>query len=206
MDFGDCVSITDFICICISRFEIISFVYIFGISIYLMLCLTLSHSIPYTNGLIPYALNVIPLDLFCLSGISCRVIDYGQFSKHPTANTWSISLLFFINVVAVFVVVFLSSFYSHSCSFAWVAFWILPLSFRINQPGALFYCSSFHSSNIELKIQFNWFCWLCLEIFKRFHSIQSDRLVDPFYVGTFSGVIRIYRWNNTNHSWCFNKV
>lgn len=65
--------------------------------------LTLSR---FTNGLIPYALNVIPLDLFCLSGISCRVIDYGQFSKHPTANTWSISLLFFINVVAVVVVVF----------------------------------------------------------------------------------------------------
>lgn len=34
-----------------------------------------------------YSLSVIPMDLFCLSSVSCRVIDYGQFSKYPTANT-----------------------------------------------------------------------------------------------------------------------
>lgn len=45
-----------------------------------------------STSLMSYSLNVIPMDLFCLSGISCRVIDYGQFSKHPTANTWSIYL------------------------------------------------------------------------------------------------------------------
>lgn len=109
MDFGDCVSITDFICInvYVSLVSKSSLSFTFSASLLShALSLTLSHSIPYTNGLIPYALNVIPLDLFCLSGISCRVIDYGQFSKHPTANTWSISLLFFINVVAVVVVVF----------------------------------------------------------------------------------------------------
>lgn len=39
-----------------------------------------------------HSLNVIPMDLFCLSSVSCRVIDYGQFSKYPAANTSSIAI------------------------------------------------------------------------------------------------------------------
>lgn len=118
----------------------------------------------FIASLMSYSLNVIPMDLFCLSGISCRVIDYGQFSKHPTANTWSISSKM------CFVWCFFSLALSPSNSldvmrFGFSSTFIFPHS--IKQSIAWFLPIVFFSTKIALKIQFNWFCWLCLEIFQR---------------------------------------
>lgn len=86
----------------------------------------------FIASLMSYSLNVIPMDLFCLSGISCRVIDYGQFSKHPTANTWSIS-----SKMCFVWCFFLLALSLHQTLSMWcVSVSLLPLYFRIQSSKA----------------------------------------------------------------------
>lgn len=126
-----------------------------------------------------YSLNVIPMDLFCLSGISCRVIDYGQFSKHPTANTWSISEFFFCALISSDVCL------CCHCIQRMVGIESERFSYLFASVSISCYCVSivFLSTNGELQIQFNWFCWLCSEILPNTHFLSTiyERTFDyPF--------------------------
>lgn len=142
-----------------------------------------------------YSLNVIPMDLFCLSSVSCRVIDYGQFSKYPTANTSStlyLSLLRFGQCVcfqtASANVCF--SLQSKLCTLFRLPFRYLCISASIRW-ATLFHCFpmffSHSRAQVLLKIQFNWFCWLysqrAIEVFAIVRLSNFSTI--HFHVGSF---------------------